>query len=224
MLNDVVQYPRYMLAGYGKLPFPSLVASLPLRLAALQGQAALLLRLGYSAPLICAAALLIAVPVAALRVRHPLAWVREAAETLASDPLRLAAALVALFGLLSFRSALGRSDLLHVLMVLAPPALLVVVGIDRLIGAWLADPARRGLVATRAVALILLVLLSGLLDKATPSPCGPLLARLHRGTRARRILRLAASRHVQQVWRWVLPIRNRTSRCSSFRTSPPTII
>ena len=31
MLHDLVEYPRYMIAGYGKRPFPALVASLPLR-------------------------------------------------------------------------------------------------------------------------------------------------------------------------------------------------
>jgi hypothetical protein len=203
MLTNVVQYPGYILAGYAKLPFPSLVASLPLRLAALQEPASLLLRLGYSAPFVCAAALLIAVPVAALSLRHPLVWMREAAETLARDPLRLASALLALFGLLSFRSALGRSDLIHVLMILAPPALLVVVGIDRLLAAWIAQPARRSLVATRAIALVLFVLLSGLLEKATPVLSARFsllfLERLASGEYAPR-----GDRHVQQVWRWVL--------------------
>jgi len=203
MLNDIIQYPRYMLSGYGKLPFPSLVASLPLRLAAPPGQEGLLLRLGYSVPLVCAAALLIAVPVAALRLRHPIVWIREAADTLARDPLRLATALLALFGLLSFRSALGRSDLLHVMAVVAPPALLVVVGIDRLIGAWIADHGRRSLVATQAVALSLLLLLSGLPDQATPTGSArysfELIGRLARGEYAPR-----GNRHVQQVWRWVL--------------------
>ena len=187
MLSDVVEYPRYMLAGYAKRPFPSLVASLPLRLAALQDPETLLLRLGYSAPFLCAAALLIAVPVAALSLRHPLVWVRGAAETLARDPLRLAIALLALFGALSFRSALGRSDLIHVLMILAPPALLVVVGIDRLISAWIAEPARRGLVATRAVALVLLVLLSGLLEKAQPVLAVRYSLALPRAARERRV-------------------------------------
>jgi hypothetical protein len=203
MLNDIVQYPRYMAAGYGKRIFPSLVAHLPLRLAALHGEAALLLRLAYSVPFVCAGALLIAVPVAALRLRHPFVWLREAAEKLARDPLRLATALVALFGALSFRSALGRSDLWHVLMILAPPALLLVVGLDRLIGAWIADPARRSLVATRAVALILLVVQSGLLDKATPVRSAwyslEFIGALAQGDYAPR-----GSRHVQEVWRWVL--------------------
>ncbi len=203
MLGDVVQYPRYMLAGYAKLPFPSLVASLPLRLATLQEPASVLPRLGYAAPFVCAAALLIAVPVAALSLRHPLVWMREAAETLARDPLRLASALLALFGLLSFRSALGRSDLIHVLMVLAPPALLVVVGIDRLLAAWIAEPPGRSLVATRAVALVLFILLSGLLEKATPVLSARLslhfLERLASGEYAPR-----GDRHVQEVWRWVL--------------------
>jgi hypothetical protein len=203
MLSDLVQYPGYVLAGYAKLPFPSLVESLPLRLAALQDPDSLLLRLGYSAPFVCAAALLIAVPVAALSWRHPFVWMRESAETLARDPLRLATALLALFGLLSFRSALGRSDLIHVLMILAPPALLVVTGIDRLLAAWTWQPARRGLVATRAVALVVFILLSGLLEKATPVLSSRLslhfLERLASGEYTPR-----GDRHVQQVWRWVL--------------------
>jgi hypothetical protein len=130
-------------------------------------------------------------------------WIRETREELAGDPLRLATALVALFGLLSFRSALGRSDLWHVLMLLAPPALLVVVGVDRLIGAWIADPARRSLVATRAVALILLLALSGLLDKAAPTRAVryslEFIGALAEGKYAPH-----GDRHVQQVWRWVL--------------------
>ncbi len=203
MLNEVVQYPGYMVAGYGKRIFPSLVASLPLRLADLQGQDALLLRLAYSAPFVCAGALLIAVPVAALRMRHPFVWMREAAGMLAGDPLRLATALVALFGVFSFRSALGRSDLWHVLMILAPAALLLVVGLDRLIGAWIANAARRSLVATRAVALILLVMQSGLVDKAEPTHVLrysiKFIGSLARGEYAPR-----GDRHVQRVWRWVL--------------------
>jgi hypothetical protein len=202
MLKDMVQYPSYMLAGYGKRPFPSLVAHLPLRLSRLD-LTDVFLRLGYTTPFIYAAALLIAVPVASLRLRHPLVWVREAAETLSRRPRRLATALVALFGALCFRSALGRSDLIHLLIVLAPAALLVVVAIDRLIGAWLADPRRRGLVATRAVALALLVVVSGMPEKAAPVLAArfslEFIGRLTSGSYAPR-----GDRHVQSVWRWVL--------------------
>ena len=202
MLSDVVQYPGYMLAGYAKRRFPSLIADLPLHLSALGGPE-VFLRLGYTVPFICAATLLVAVPVAALRPRHPLVWVAEAAEALRRRPLRLATALLALFGAISFRSALGRSDLIHVLMVVAPAALLVVVGIDRLIASWLADPGRRGLVATRAVALTLLILLSGMLEKATPLLAAQysreFIGRLVRAEYAPR-----GDRHVQRVWRWVL--------------------
>ena len=203
MLHDLVQYPRYLIAGFGKRPFPSLVANLPLLLAALREPGSLSLRLGYSAPFICAAALLLSVPLAALRARQPLAWLRAATQTLAKDPLRLAVALVALFGLLAFRSALGRSDIAHILMIIAPAALLVVVGFDRLVGAWTADPARRPIVATRAVALILLALHGGWLEK--PEPVRSVLYSLsdistlaHVGYAPR------GSRHVQEVWRWVL--------------------
>ena len=203
MLHDLVEYPRYMLAGYGKRPFPSLVANLPLRLAALREPGALDLRLGYVAPVVCAAALLLAVPLAALRARQPLAWLRAATEALARDPLRLGAALVALFGALAFRSALGRSDITHILMILAPTALLVVVGLDRLVGAWIADPARRPIVATRVAALILLVLHGGLLEK--PSPVRTVLDSYGDiSTLARAGYAPRGNRHVQRVWRWVL--------------------
>jgi hypothetical protein len=203
MLNDLVQYPSYILAGYGKRIFPSLVASLPLGAAALQGQDGLFLRLAYSVPFVCAGALLIAVPVAALRLRHPFAWMREAADALARDPMRLAAALVALFGALSFRSALGRSDLWHVLMVLVPIPLLLVVGIDRLVGAWIADSGRRCIVATRAVALTLLVVQSGLIDKATPVVTVRYSLEFI-GALAQGKYKPSGDRHVQQVWRWIL--------------------
>ncbi len=203
MLHDLVEYPRYMFAGFGKRPFPSLIANLPLRLAALRDPGALDLRLGYVAPVVCAAALLLAVPLAALRVRQPLVWLRSALETLARDPARLGVALIALFGAIAFRSALGRSDITHILMILAPAALLIVIALDRLVGAWLADASRRAVVATRAVALILLVLVSGLLDK--PRPLRSVLYSVSDiSTLARVGYAPRGDVHVQRVWRWVL--------------------
>jgi hypothetical protein len=119
------------------------------------------------------------------------------------DPLRLATALVALFGLVAFRSALGRSDIGHIAMILAPPAMLVVVGLDRLVGVWIADPARRPIVATRAAALFLLAAHGGFLEHATPVRLMQLsfsdISALAVAGHAPR-----GSRHVQEVWRWVL--------------------
>jgi hypothetical protein len=202
MLRDLVQYPGYMIAGYGKVPFPSLVAHLPLREAALRDPAGLVLQLGHAAPAVCAGALLLCVPLAALRARQPLRALRAAQQSLASDPLRLATALVALFGVLAFRSALGRSDVTHVLMIVAPSALLVVIGLDRLVGAWIADPARRPIVAVRALALGLLVLHGGWLE--TPAPLRSALASFDGiSTLARVGHAPTGSRHVQRVWRWV---------------------
>ncbi len=203
MLHDLVEYPRYMFAGFGKRPFPSLVANLPLTLAAMREPGALDLRLGYSAPFICAAALLLAVPIAALRAREPRAWLAAARETLVRDPARLAAALIALFGAIAFRSALGRSDITHILMILAPAALLVVVGLDRLAGAWSAAPARRPIVATRAVALALFVVLGAWFEK--PAPIRAVKYSLSDiSTLAQVGYAPRGDRHVQEVWRWVL--------------------
>ena len=203
MLHDLVQYPRYMFAGYGKRPFPSLAQALPLSLAALRDPAALDLRLGYLVPLVCAAALLLCFPLANLRARRPLAWLRESADALARDPARLGAALVACFGALAFRSALGRSDITHILMILAPAALLVVIGLDRLVGAWLAQRERRGLIALRVAALCLIVWAGGLFEK--PAPLRSIgyswsdISTLAQGGYAPR-----GDRHVQEVWRFVL--------------------
>jgi hypothetical protein len=203
MLSDLIEYPGYMFAGFGKLPFPSLVAGLPLLLEAPTGEQTMLLRIGYATPLICAAALLIAVPVAGLRLREPLAWLRETRQAFIRDPLRFAAALLALFGLLSFRSALGRSDLLHVMMLVGPSAMLVAVGFDRLIGAFLAEPARRGLIAAQAAGLLLFVVQSGLADAAQP------MRSVHYTEAFVEMLAFdeykpAGSLHIQQVRRWLL--------------------
>jgi hypothetical protein len=168
MLHDLAQYPRYVVAGYGKRPFPSLVAALPLSFAALRGEGALDLRLGYAVPFVCAAALLLSVPVGALAPRRAVSWAREAAAALARDPLRLGTALVALFGALAFRSALGRSDITHIQMVVAPAAVLIVIALDRLVGGWRAAPALRPLLALRALALALLVLHGGFLAQSPP--------------------------------------------------------
>lgn len=203
MLHDLVQYPRYMFAGYGKRPFPSLAAQLPLTLAELRAPGALDLQLGYLVPVVCASALLLGFPLAGLDLRRPFSWLRECADALARDPARLGAVLVALFGALAFRSALGRSDITHILMVLAPAALLVVVGCDRLVGAWLARRERRPLVALRVAGLALFVVLGGLLEKAAP-------VRSIRyswsdiSTLAQVGYAPRGERHVQEVWRWVL--------------------
>jgi hypothetical protein len=71
------------------------------------------------------------------------------------------------------------------------------------VGAWIADPARRPVVATRAAALILLVLHAGWLEK--PKPVLSVLYSLSDiSTLSRAGFPQRGSRHVQEVWRWVL--------------------
>jgi len=168
MLRDLAGYPATVMAGYAKLPFPALAAGIPLRWAELGTQPSLLLRL---APAVAAAswgALLLALGVAELDPRRPLASAREALARLRRDARRQAGVLCAVFGLLCFRTALGRSDLVHVISVQAPAALLVALACDRLFAAWRAQPGLRAVVAVRAAALALFVLLGGFAEAPRP--------------------------------------------------------
>jgi hypothetical protein len=168
MLHDVAAYPGYMIAGYGKLPFPSLVAQLPLDLALLLGFESLEVRLAYAVPCIVATALLLCVPLAALRAKRLPAWLRDAADALAADPRRFGVMLVAVFGALAFRTALGRSDIKNTLVALAPAAVLLVVAVDSLVAVWRSDRPRRPLLATRAAALLIFAWHGGLLEAGAP--------------------------------------------------------
>jgi hypothetical protein len=168
MLHDLVQYPRYMIAGYAKHPFPSLAAALPLALADLGGGDTLALRYGYALPAIALSALLLALPVSAVDPRRPLASLRAAAAALARDPERLALVLVAVFALISFRSALGRSSLHRSVACAAPAALLLAVAFERSAALWRTGGAARRLASWRLAALAGLVLLSGLAQQAEP--------------------------------------------------------
>lgn len=168
MLEDLLGYPRLMMAGFAKLPFPALVPALPLTLADFDDRAGLHLRLGYSAAAICLAGLLLALPLSSFDPRRPIHSLAGMRARLAREPDRLAIVLVAAFGLISFRSALGRSDLLRTLTALPAPALLVCVALDRSLS-WL----RRGgpgvgLGVWRLTALGVLVLHAGLFEEAAP--------------------------------------------------------
>jgi hypothetical protein len=171
MLRDLSQYPAYVLAGFGNLPFPRIERSLMGDARAAGGQASLVLRLGYAVPGICLGALLLALPVSAVDPRRPRATLRELCRELRGDAARLSILAVAVFGLLSFRSALGRSDLLHLLPVLPAAALLLAVGVDRALDerARAAGPAATWLALWRGAALVLLVLHAGLLQVTSPA-------------------------------------------------------
>jgi hypothetical protein len=168
MLRDVLAYPSYMVAGYGKVKFPALLAWLPFTFSALQKPESLDARLGYSAPAIYAAALLLSLRVGELDLRHPLVWLRDALGSLASDPLRLGVVMTAVFGAFAFRSSMGRSDITHIMNGVAPAGVLMVVAVDRLVADWMLSRARRGVVATRAAALLIFALHAGYQDSAAP--------------------------------------------------------
>jgi hypothetical protein len=168
MLADLVAYPGSVLAGFGKLPFPSLASGLPLDLGALGTQRSLLLRLGYAAPAVAWAACLLALPLASLERGGPLASARAAWAALRGDPRRACLLVCGVFSLLCFRSAMGRSDLVHVVNALAPAALLVVLGADALHEAARAHRLPRALVAWRAAALAGFVALAGFAEAPRP--------------------------------------------------------
>jgi hypothetical protein len=168
MLRDLVAYPGTMLAGFGKLPFPSLAASLPLELASLGARDTLLLRIGYAVPAISWAAILLALPAADWSLRHPVASAGRALAALRSDPGRTSTLLCGVFGLLCFRTALGRSDLVHVVAALPPAALLLALACDRLVAGWRERRLPGSVVAWRAAALALFVLAAGLTQAPRP--------------------------------------------------------
>lgn len=170
MLRDVATYPGYMLAGYGKLPFAHLVPNLPLpwSWAELGTRESETVRLSYAVPAVCLGGLLLAVPLTSFDWRRPFASLKRVADALARDPVRLMWLLIAVFGLVAFRSALGRSGLHRTHAVLPAAALLLCFGVDRTIDLWRRDRGLRVLAAWRAAALLLLAAAGGFLQSSTP--------------------------------------------------------
>ncbi len=202
MLRDLVAYPGYVLAGYGKLPFPSLAASIPLDVGELGTQRSVLVRLGYAVPAVAWAAVLLSLPLSRLDPRRPLASAGRALESLRRDASRATGFLCGVFGLLCFRAALGRSDLFHVVAVLPPAALLVALACDRLYAGWREGRAAGSLVAWRAAALALFVLATGFAQ--APQPLRELARTASDlATLRREGSRLVGSREVMRVVRWI---------------------
>lgn len=204
LMRDLLAYPGYVMAGYGNIAFPSLLASLPLQEAELGSPLLQRLRLGYLGPAVCGAALLLALRVASLDPRRPLASLAALRQELLQDPGRLAVALVATFGLLVFRSALGRSDLTHIAIAFTVPAVLLVVALDRSLGiAW--NPGQRILAGWRIAALVGLLVWGGLLDVFGPDVRRSVRSSLH-SINLIRSDRMPPSRRTPQldVWKWIV--------------------
>jgi hypothetical protein len=202
MLRDLVQYPRYMMAGYAKMIFPPLASSVPLSITELGSEASLQLRLSYAVPAVSLGALLLALPVSALDPRRPIASLRGMARGLARDPARFSVVLIAIFGLLSFRVALGRSSLPRTLAVLPPAVLLLGVALDGVLDLWRQGPGRRALAAWRTAALALFVGLGGFLEPARPATLVVKTVKdLHVLATGR--YQPVGNRHVLRVTRWV---------------------
>lgn len=168
MLRDLVGYPAFMLAGYGKLPFVGIVESLPLAWSELGSRASENFRLSYAIPAVCLAGLLLAVPSRSVDPRHPLASLRRVCDALARDPVRLMWVVVSIFGLISFRSAMGRASLHRTHVVLPAAAVLVCVALDRSVALFREARELRPLACWRLMSLALLAALGGFLQSAAP--------------------------------------------------------
>ncbi|HKJ24853.1 MAG TPA: hypothetical protein VKB65_08540 [Myxococcota bacterium] len=139
MLGDLVGYPSLLMAGFGNLPFPSLRATTPWPLWP-EGPEARLMREFYFLPAVLVVALGACLPRRAPHPRSPWPWIAQLRADLAARPRTLELVLLALFGLAAFRTALGRSDQMHLYAVAAPPILLLAVGADRLLDRWRERP------------------------------------------------------------------------------------
>jgi hypothetical protein len=199
MLSDAAQYPAYLIAGYAKLPFPNLVASLPIDPDALATRPSETLRLAYAVPVICLGALLLLLPVSGFDLRHPLRSVRELADALARDPVRLMMFLVAIFGMIAFRSAMGRASLHRTHASLPAVALLLCFALDRAISALREQPR---IAIWRISTLAVLFAFGGFWQ--TASPVADSWRSLRFGAQTFRIgHRPRGDIHVMTVTRWI---------------------
>jgi hypothetical protein len=202
MLHDIATYPRSMLAGYAGLPFPPLLSSLPLEVSQLGTRSSVALRLSYAVPAVCVAGLVLASGLWRLDWRRPLASLRELVQGLERDPERLACFLISLFGLISFRSALGRSDLPHLHAAMPGAVLVLCAGVDRSLDLWRVGPGRRPLAASRTALLAAFILLGAFVQSATPLANASKSLRLQTKL-ARFDHHPAGSQRVLRVVRWV---------------------
>lgn len=130
-LHDLIEYPGLVLAGFGKLPFPAIVPALPLSLDELFSGKTILLRLGYATITTYAVAFLLVLRVDRIRPGSFVLDLRRLLHEFRTDPRRLGLALIALYGLIAFRSAMGRSEIINLVQASGCAGILLVVAIDR---------------------------------------------------------------------------------------------
>jgi len=168
MLRDMIAYPGYMVAGYGKLPFPALASALPLDLGSWGSRELLAFEYGYAVPFLCFGALFWSLRLSSFEFRRPILSAGRMLDSLGRDSERFFVGLVAIFGLLTFRSALGRSDLVHMIAILPAAAALLIAAWDRILdGGW----SRRETPARTlwcAALLIVMLLLAGFVHVPQP--------------------------------------------------------
>jgi len=168
MLHDIATYPRYVMAGYANMPYPALLPSLPFDLAEIGARASAAIRLAYAVPLVCVVGVALSVRLERFEWRRPWASLREMVRGLEKDPERLGSLLMALFALLSFRSALGRSDLSHLQAAMPGAVVLLCVALDRTAALWYAGRNQRTLALSRTLLLTAFVVLGGFPQTTTP--------------------------------------------------------
>ena len=154
VLRNMVEYPTLVMAGFGKLPFPAIVSALPLSLSGTLSGRTLLLRLGYATVAVYVVSLLLIVRVDRLRPGFLTLDLRRLLRELRADPDRLALALIAVYGLIAFRSAMGRSEIINLVQASGCAGILLTVAVDRSLD-LARIPAVRALASWRLAGLLL---------------------------------------------------------------------
>lgn len=169
LVSDLARYPGWVMAGFGNLPFPGVSRWLPLGWPLPSDDGALTFRLGWLCGAAPVALLGMALPRISLRGRSPMAWLRDALDGLRRDPERLALIATGIFGVLAFRSVLGRSDLFHVQAVVPVTALALVVAADRITAGARVDPVAAAVAAGRILLLACVAWLGGVATHVVPA-------------------------------------------------------
>ena len=85
MLGELAQYPRYVVAGYAKLPFPAIERAIMVDALGM-GAVASESRVGYALPALYTAALLQALPITAFDPSSPVASIGSMFRRLVREP------------------------------------------------------------------------------------------------------------------------------------------